>query len=265
MAEYAQFKKGKLKLKGDKSSNKHKRKRANRAEEAAAAAAGAKVDFQDLMDHGSWWPISKFDDITGSVAIELSPYCYIQALDNGLFTLGAPHQKGEGPAPEEILTAIKVNDTKVAFKSGYGKYVRVNADGLVVGRSDAIGSMEQWEPVFQDGQLAILGCNDCFISCNDDGDIVATSKKAEANEILKLRSNAHRDHLPTEGLPTEEQGKLADCEANYVKKFQSFQDRRLKISAEDKKALKKAKIDGNLHEVLLDRRAKMKADRYCKI
>ena len=26
----------------------------------------------------------------------------------------------------------------------------INSDGLVVGRSDAIGAREQWEPVFQD-------------------------------------------------------------------------------------------------------------------
>lgn len=56
---------------------------------------------------------------------------------------------GEGPSPEEVLTAITVNENKVAFKSGYGKYLGVNKEGSVIGRSDAIGSMEQWEPVFQ--------------------------------------------------------------------------------------------------------------------
>ena len=42
-----------------------------------------------------------------------------------------------------------MNDTKVALKSGYGKYLRVDKDGAVTGRSDAVGPMEQWEPVFQ--------------------------------------------------------------------------------------------------------------------
>lgn len=39
---------------------------------------------------------------------------------------------------------------RLALKSGYGKYLGVNSEGVVVGRSDAIGSREQWEPVFQD-------------------------------------------------------------------------------------------------------------------
>lgn len=37
------------------------------------------------------------------------------------------------------------------------------------------------------------------------------------------------------------------------KKFQSFQDRRIRVNPEDRVVVKKAKVDGNLHEVLLDR------------
>lgn len=62
---------------------------------------------------------------------------------------------GSGPDPEEILTAVPISETKIALKSGYGKYLRVGMDGRLYGRSDAIGSMEQWEPVFQDVSFII--------------------------------------------------------------------------------------------------------------
>lgn len=48
------------------------------------------------------------------------------------------------------------------------------------------------------------------------------------------------------------------------KKFQKFQDKRMRLSKEDNEAVRKAREEGYLHETLLDRRAKMKADRYCK-
>lgn len=98
---------------------------------------------------GGWWKVKNVGEITGTVAIEFGNQTYMKALDNGLFTLGAPHPKGEGPSPEEILTAFPVSETKVALKSGYGKYLGVDKNGVVIGRSDAVGPIEQWEPVFQ--------------------------------------------------------------------------------------------------------------------
>lgn len=51
--------------------------------------------------------------------------------------------------PEEILTAVVINDQKVAFKSGYGKYIGYDKEGNVIGKADAIGPLEHWEPIFQ--------------------------------------------------------------------------------------------------------------------
>jgi len=63
---------------------------------------------------------------------------------------------GEGPSPEEILTAVRVSGSVIALKSGYDKYLSVQTDGRVVGRSDAISGREQWEPVFQDVRSSVV-------------------------------------------------------------------------------------------------------------
>ena len=57
---------------------------------------------------------------------------------------------GEVPDPAEVFTVLKLGETKVAFKSGYGKYLSVDMERRVVGRSEAISNREQFEPVFQE-------------------------------------------------------------------------------------------------------------------
>ncbi|XP_013394469.1 protein FRG1 [Lingula anatina] len=261
---YSLVKGGKLKLKGHKSHKKHKKEKRKRKRDDDSD--GEVVKDEDAVKHGGWWEMKNFEEIAkaGSSAIEMGNMAYMLALDNGLFTVGPTREIGEGPNPEEILTAIKVTDTKIALKSGYDKYISVDSVGRVAGRSDAIGSREQWEPIFQDGKLALLGCNDCFVGVDEEGDVVCKSKVAGESEIVKMRCCLSREVDPKANIPLEERGKIKDAEINYVKKFQSFQDRKLKISKEDIKVLKKAKKSGELHEAMLDRREKMKADRYCK-
>lgn len=99
------------------------------------------------------------------MALEFGNHTYVKALDNGLFTLGPPHDEGEGPSPEEILTAVPIDESRIALKSGYNKYLRVEKDGIVTGRSDAIGAMEQWEPIFQVSNSYLLHCFSQVYNC----------------------------------------------------------------------------------------------------
>ncbi|XP_014474529.1 PREDICTED: protein FRG1 homolog [Dinoponera quadriceps] len=258
MSEYEKVKTGKLVLKGEKSRPKKRKHKKQEKEQDVT------VEDRDTVIHGGWWKVKNIFEITGTIAIEFGDRTYLKALDNGLFTLGAPHDEGEGPSPEEILTAFPINETKVALKSGYGKYLGVDKKGIVVGRSDAVGPIEQWEPIFQDNKLAILHSTGCFISVTSDDDVICQNRTAGPSEYIVIRSITQRSQSPSWDIPKEEQGSLADVEVNYVRKFQKFQDKKLRVNKSDRSELKKAKIDGNLHETLLDRRSKMKADRYCK-
>nr|CAG4650492.1 EOG090X0DUJ [Sida crystallina] len=264
MAEYAAVRSGKLKLKGHKEKvvKKHKSKKRSREE-----ATAAETDKNDTLHHGGWWEVKKFNQITGAVAFEFSNRCYIKALDNGLFVLGPPHEEGDPPSPEEILSAFPIGETKITLKSGYGKYLGIDKNGVIVGRSDAVSPLEQFEPVFQDGKLALLAANSKFVSISaEDDSFVAHSTTAGQEQILKIRCNKEFEEVDPKRkkIPAEELGSVEQIEINYIKQFQKFQDKKMRVNPESKDEIKKAKTHGTLHECLLDRRSKMKADRYCK-
>ena len=82
--------------------------------------------------------------------------------------------------------------------------------------------------------------------------------------MIQVRSQALREEDKEVFIPVEERGNVGQIELNYVKKFQKFQDHKIRLCDDDRTNLVKAKNDGTLHEALLDRRSKMKADRYCK-
>lgn len=67
----------------------------------------------DALKHGGWyenifflpinahilfvyfrWTIADFEQILGPVAIEVFPYTYVKALDDGTFAFGSPHNEG---------------------------------------------------------------------------------------------------------------------------------------------------------------------------
>lgn len=141
-------------------------------------------------------------------------------------------------------------------------------NGVITGRTEAIGPTEQFESVFdqEGGKMALQAANDCFLSIDDEDDqLVAVRKKAGENEFCIIRSNAYRGEVISSNAPIEEKIEdLNQVELNYVKKFQKFQDKKIKICQDSKKELEKAKETGKLHEALLDRRSLQKADRYCK-
>jgi len=265
-------KKGALVLKGEKKKKhkkKHKRDRSGeRGEEAGSSKRSkkeGKSDFaRDMEAHDGWWAAENYYQIVGPVALQFNNGAYMKALDNGKFILGAPHGEGEGPDPEEILMAMRVGENKISLKSGFDKYLRIDKSARMVGVSDAVGVMEMFEPVWEEGKMAMLGHNGRFMSTDEEDYIIFDKDKVSPTEIIRLRSNRIRDDMKEKEIPEELRGNLSQVEEKMVRKYQKFIDHKLKISQNGVAELIEAKRGGNLHEKLLDRREKMKSDRMCK-
>ncbi|KRZ45985.1 Golgi-specific brefeldin A-resistance guanine nucleotide exchange factor 1 [Trichinella pseudospiralis] len=233
---------GKLKLKGGKQlGNSHK----------STLKVRKKTEIhvsEDEISHGGWWCMTENSKLTAcNVAIETSPFTYVMAMDNGKFTLGPPHKAGEQPSPEEILTLIRPPDADwFALKSGYGKYLSVDEKGFLVAMADAASTRERWELVFEDGKMALMAHNNCFMNYDNDaeGYIMVNSKKAKENEMIKMRTNAERA-VSGDSVPEQDQKPSGECEVSYIKLYQHS---KVKVSQEDRSNVKRAKVQGNLHE-----------------
>jgi len=264
------FRGGKLKLKG----NKQLFKKDKNSSKAGISKPKIVVD-EDLDKHGGWRRISDDLDLRGGIEILIecgsASMCYLSAQDNGKFIIGAKHfEYGESPNPEEVLTLIKSpDDPKISIKTGFGKYVGVDSEGILVATSEAIGARERFEVVFQEGKSAIQSVSSgLFLSMNaDDDDYVrACSRTASENEIANIRTNAEKSG-PVDWRSEEDRKKAGDCELSYKKIFQhsrvDLKNKMISYDVTDKSVVKKAQVEGNLHETLLDRRAKLKSDKYC--
>ncbi|TKR66897.1 hypothetical protein L596_023124 [Steinernema carpocapsae] len=268
MSDYDRVRVGALKLKGNKSLFK-----ADKKKKKAKKGESSKTD-PDKIANGGFWRVLEELDLKGgtNIAFEYGDFsrCYISAMDNGKFTLGGPHREGEGPSPEEIFTLIKTpDDPKISLRTGYGKYIGVDAEGSLVGVAEAIGARERFQLVFEDGKSAIQSASsNMFISMKptSEGYIAVASKTAKDDEMINVRTDCEKVG-PVDWRTEEDKKGAKDCESAYVKMYQhskvALKDRHISVDLKDRASVRRAQEEGNLHELLLERRAKTKSDKYC--
>lgn len=195
--------------------------------------------------------MNKAELIKDDVAIEFLPGCYAKAMSNGTIVMGNPHPPGEGPDEEEIFTAVAAGTNLVAFKSGFGRYIGIDARKRLMGISEAIGDQEMFLPVVEEDKLALSAHNDCFLSpdqeSTDNPQIMAKAMTAGPNEMLNIRVNNDPSVFTQKQKQSSESHNKVDT-----------------LGFKEDKILKKARMEGRLHETLLDMRVKKKSDKYCK-
>eukprot|EP01135_Chromosphaera_perkinsii_P005758 Nk52_evm1s360 gene=Nk52_evmTU1s360 len=172
---------------------------------------------------------------------------------------------------------------------------------IVDAHLEAVGTLETWEIVSLRGansdeagdeaqQVQIEGCvvpecNDFafkshygdYLSMDRDGRVTAGSDVIGKNETFVLLNGSPRKQEQTEGgsstagLVLGGTGTLYSVEENLMKKYHADRNRdkygRLlgeEGAGETRKKLKRANEEGRLNEVLLERRTKVKSDKFCK-
>ncbi|CAG8448464.1 2240_t:CDS:2 [Acaulospora morrowiae] len=263
MSDYKIASKGKLSFKGDKSSRKKKKRKAEESLEEEANREG-------------WVRVATEDDLIGPLFFifnsEPLSCLYCSEKDN---TIGVrslpPNQQLIGGEPEEVSSVfvgakVAGSESRITLKTFSGKYLASDKFGIITADREAIGPQEEWTLVIRNDGVALQSYYDKFLSVDEIAD-GGFRLRADAESIgfcetwivkcqARFRKKAKSDK--------KEVRKIDELEIEQIKKYQTWGGGRIKTTKEDVTELRKAKKEGKMAEALLDRREKVKADRYCK-
>ncbi|GAA6020078.1 hypothetical protein JCM11491_006386 [Sporobolomyces phaffii] len=197
-----------------------------------------------------------------------------------------------------VVTRIPDTDDKVTLRSGTGKFLASDELGHVSADREARGAQEEWtleaaDPasgkhcVLRNSYGTCLGVDEVAggkLELRSDATEVTDSERwtvsIQREFVKKARAQYHErtgGGKGARGTGTAAAGSSRDAATNgltivkdlgarekeSILRYQARGMRKYVGSEEDSKELKRAKKDGKLSEAMLDRRMKLKSDRYC--
>ncbi|KAF9526984.1 FRG1-like family-domain-containing protein [Crepidotus variabilis] len=273
----------KLKFKGDKP--KKKRKREAGDDEPHSGSSRRKLDDKDPE---TWVLPDNVNELRGpSFLIHPSePPISINfnSTANRIMLYALDAETPEDGEPLKLLERVPTNVnqvwviTRVAGSptvnirtgTGEGKFLSCDAHGIVSADRDARGPQEEWTPVvFPDGMVAFMNIYEKYLGVDEVAG-GALQLRGDSEEVgfaerfwVRIQHKYKKEAFEEEKKRKEGMSVPKVDEAGSNRNFQAWGAGRSVVSQEDNKVLKKAAKDGRLSEALLDRRAKLKSDRFC--
>ncbi|KAG0051443.1 hypothetical protein BGZ83_003781 [Gryganskiella cystojenkinii] len=289
MPDEYKVKKTKLSFKGDSTKSKKKKRRAE--DDAPEEDSNANAD--------GWVPVKALTDLGGPIFLTFSsdpPSCLI-VNDKSKVTMGsvdsAQEETSTSSAPtfetaepsqiHQVLVVTMIPDSdRLTLKGFNGKYLSSDKFGIVTADSEAIGMQEEWTAILkpdEEGGISLQSHYGKFLSVDEvageasghgsksggsasgfqiraDSEVIGFCEVFQAKIQAKYRKKAKKS--------SEVKVSNKDYEFDQTRKFQTWNHGKVIVSNEDVGKLKKAREEGRYSEALLDRREKLKSDRYCK-
>ncbi|KAG2349732.1 hypothetical protein BDR05DRAFT_972692 [Suillus weaverae] len=157
--------------------------------------------------------------------------------------------------------------------TGEGKFLSCDKHGIVSAFREARGPEEEWTPVLlPDGMVAFMNVYENYLSVDEvaggslelrgDSEEVGFRERFWLKIQSKYKKEAHEEKKKREaGSELTVIDETSTKSQSHV--HQAWGAGRSVVSQEDKRELKRARKEGRLAEALLDRRAKLKSDRFC--
>ncbi|KAH9952055.1 FRG1-like family-domain-containing protein [Amylocystis lapponica] len=278
----------KLKFKGEKTKKKRRRED---DEDGPSGSSRRRRKDEDEESPETWVLPEDANDIRGPTFLlhpsDPSPICVTYDSTRGRIILHSlDKERTEDTAPSASVLERTPTDvsqvwvtTRVAGSptinlrtgTGEGKFLSCDKHGLVSADREARGPQEEWTPVvFPDGMVAFMNVYEKYLGVDEvaggtialrgDSEEVGFAERFWVKIQSKYKKEAHEEAKQRkEGIA--DVTKIDETGTNKV--YQAWGAGRSVVSVEDKKELKRARKEGRLAEAMLDRRAKLKSDRFC--
>ncbi|KAI9301221.1 FRG1-like family-domain-containing protein [Cunninghamella echinulata] len=255
-------KKGKLLFKGDKKEKKRKRKHRDEDER----------DKAEFTQEG-WVRVDSIQDLVGPLFITHPSdptICLTVDEEDRFFAYPLPEQASttEPMIINQVFVGAKLvgSTTRYTFKSYNGKYLSSDKVGVTSCDREAISMTEEWEPVVTEAGVCFQNAYQKFLMIDQvaDGGFKIRTDSDDIGFCETFRVYCQAKFKYKRKKEEKEKINANQLELENVKKNQTWGGGKLYLTHEDSKKLKKAKSEGRLNEAMLDRRSKMKSDRYCK-
>jgi len=171
-----------------------------------------------------------------------------------------------------VITRVAGSPTiNLRTGTGEGKFLTCDEHGLVSAFREARGPQEEFTPVLlPDGMVAFQNVYEKYLSMDEAAggtlQLRGDTEEVGFNErfYVKIQGKYKREANEEERQKKDgiaEKPRIDEAGTNHI--YQAWGAGRSVVSHDDRTELKKAKKEGRLSEALLDRRAKLKSDRFC--
>jgi len=167
----------------------------------------------------------------------------------------------------EVFIGQLVTPTTLAIKTHKSHCLTCDKFGIVTAETEAVGSQEEWTPIFKEDGVAFQSAmHQGFLKADVDkgGLIRADSESIGFRETFLVKCQVARKKAKKRKQEGPVQKSMEELEIENLKKTQTWGMNRLKKPSEAVDDLKTAAAQGSLYEAMLDRRSKIKSDKFCK-
>ncbi|KAF9116158.1 hypothetical protein BGX27_004498 [Mortierella sp. AM989] len=282
----------KLTFKGDSTKTKKKKRKAEDEgkDDDANSNADGWVSVKSLTDLGGPIFLTFSSDPPTCLAVDDKSKVIMKPLEAPEDESGNPSSaivsfdNAEPTAINQVLVATMIPDSdRLTLKTYNGRYLSSDKFGVVSADSEAIGMQEEWTAIIkgdsEEGGVCLQSHYGKFLSVDEVAAVEGRGKSSLSSTSSGFQIRADSDVIGfcelfqakiqakyRKKVKKSNEVKVAtkDYEFEQSRKFQTWNHGRVIVSQENVGDLKKAKKEGRFSEALLDRREKLKSDRYCK-